>query len=72
MPGKNKYACFQWIRDVRSKMNEDMKDMTPEERIEYTRKGAEKALSTMPKLDPEKARRKRQALLRESSLVKSS
>lgn len=60
---QDKYACFQWIRDVRSKMNGDMENMTPEERVAYSREGAEKALRAIPKLSLEEARRQRQAIL---------
>jgi hypothetical protein len=63
MSGKDKYACFQWIRDVRSQMSEDMEGMSPEERVAYIREGAEKALSLMPKLSREEARLRRQAIL---------
>jgi hypothetical protein len=63
MAKKDKYACFQWIRDVRAKMSADMESMTPEERVAYIRAGAEKALSKMPKLGLEEARRQRRAIL---------
>ncbi len=64
MPRKDKYACFQWIRDVRSKMSaDDMEGMSPEERVAYSREEAEKALSAMPKLSLAEARRRRQAIL---------
>ena len=63
MAKKDKYACFQWIRDVRAKMSADMASMTPEERVAYIRAGAEEALSKMPKLSLEEARRQRRAIL---------
>ncbi len=63
MSRKDKYARFQWIRDVRSKMSDDMEGMSPEERVAYSREEAEKALSAMPKLSLAEARRRRQAIL---------
>jgi hypothetical protein len=63
MAKNDKYACFQWIREVRGKMNEDTEGMTPEERVAYNRAGAEKALAAMPKLSLVEARRQRQAIL---------
>jgi len=63
MAKKDKYACFQWIRDIRAKMSADMEPMTPEERVAYIRAGAEEALSKMPKLTLEEARRQRRILL---------
>ena len=60
---KDKYACFQWIRDIREKMSKEMEHMTPEEQVAYIRAGAEKALSQMPKYSLEEADRRRQASL---------
>lgn len=63
MARKDKYACFQWIRDVRAKMNEEMEHMTPEERVAYIHAGAQEALRGLPKLSLEEARRRRHAIL---------
>ncbi len=63
MAKKDKYACFHWIRDIRAKMSKDMEHMTPEERVAYIHAGVEEALSRMPELSLEEARRQRRAIL---------
>ena len=60
---KDKYVCFQWIRDIRVKMNKDMEHMTPKERVAYIRAGADEVLRGLPKLSLEDARRQRWAVL---------
>ncbi len=72
MPKKDKYACFQWIRDARAQMNKDMENMTPEERVAYIHTGATEALKTMPTLTIEEARRQRQAFLHPEEETESS
>ena len=63
MAKKDKCACFQWIRDVRARMNVDMENMTPEERAAYVHVGAEEALSKTPKLSLEESKRRVRAIL---------
>ncbi len=46
---KDKYACFQWIRDVRAEMTRDMEGMTPEECSEYINERYEKARVGRPR-----------------------
>ena len=57
MKKTDKFACFQWIYDIREKMDQDMISMTPEERVAYTRREAEAALKGLRKLTPEQARK---------------
>ena len=72
MSKKDKYACFQWIRDARAQMDRDMEHMTPEERVDYIHAGATEALKTMPKLTIEEARRQRRAFLHPEEESESS
>ncbi len=54
---KDKYACFQWIRDVRAEMNRDMENMTAEERVEYINARYEKAREGRPVYTLEESKR---------------
>ena len=60
---KDKYACFQWIRDIRAKTNHELDGLTPEERVAYSRAKADEVLAGLPKLTIEEARRQRRAIL---------
>ena len=62
---KDKYACFQWIRDVRAEMARDMAGMTPDERVEYMHTRAEAANRRLPRYTPEEAKKKLAAFLAE-------
>ena len=63
MAKKDKYACFQWIRDIRDKITLETAHMTSEERVEYSHAKAEEVLSKIPKLSLAEAKRQRRAIL---------
>lgn len=68
MAKKDKYACFQWIRDVRDKMNRETEGMTLEERVAYHNAKGDEALRKLPKMTPEeRARVIREALYPEET-----
>ena len=56
MPKKDKYACFQWIRDVREQMTRDMEGMTPEERSDYIHRKYEEGRKGRPQYTREESR----------------
>lgn len=39
MKTKKKFDCVKMMRDIRDKINSDISNMTPEQIIEYIRKG---------------------------------
>lgn len=45
----DKYACFQWIREIRAEMTRDMEGMTPEERSAYINKRYEEVQKDRPR-----------------------
>ncbi len=53
---KDKYACFQWLRDVRAEMSRDMENMTPEETVDYLDARYEKARVGRPQYTLEESR----------------
>ncbi len=57
MPKKDKYACFQWIRDVRDRRNREMEGMTPEECSDYINAKGDEALRRLPKMTEEERER---------------
>ncbi len=61
--GKDRFACFQWIRDIRTEMSRDMADMTLEERAAYLRDRHEEAQKGRSRLSPAHAKRRRDAIL---------
>ncbi len=52
----DKYASFQWIRDIRSEMAHDMEGMTPEERSAYINNRYEEARKGRPQYTLEESR----------------
>ncbi len=60
---EDKYACFQWIRDIREEMARDMEGMTPEERAAYMNARGEKARQNRHQFTPEEARKIREEIL---------
>jgi hypothetical protein len=61
--GKNRLACFQWIRDIRADMSRDMAGMTLEERAAYLEKRHKEAQKGRSRPSPAQARRRRNAVL---------
>lgn len=55
--GADKYACFQWIRDIRAEMTRDMEGMTPEERSSYINNRYEEAKKGRPQYSLTESRR---------------
>ena len=49
MPKKDRYACFQWIRDVRARMDRDMEGMTPEQCSDYVNQWYERHRDLLPR-----------------------
>ncbi len=60
---KDKYACFQWIRDIREQMTRDMEGMTLEERAAYMNARGEEAQASRQHFTPEEAKRIRDEYL---------
>ncbi len=54
--GADRYACFQWIRNVRAGMARDMQGMTPEERSAYINNRYEEAKKERPQYTLEESR----------------
>ena len=57
MPKKDKYACFQWIRDVRAEMARDMEGMTSEQCSDYINRRYEESRKIRPRYTIEESRK---------------
>ncbi len=53
---KDKFACFQWIRDIRAEMSKDMENMTGEERVAYIHARSAEASKDWPQYTREESK----------------
>ncbi len=60
---RDRLACFQWIRDIRAEMSQDMADMSLEERAAYLRARHEEAQKSRRRRSHVEAKKERDKIL---------